>query len=162
MSLPTSYTWILSLNTSGGAIPAGRGVTGNRTSGEGKTGLALPFSADGRGRLALVSGNNQLEKIIILNLSDLESENPFQSDLGLGADMVFAVASDKLRAEVNRRIKLLFRRLQLSDRARLEGPVIFTTDDNLQEMTVDIKYINLEEDKPGELGITFSLLNATG
>jgi hypothetical protein len=159
MALPTSYSWtVLAIGPSG--QPSAQGApAGNRTSGNGKTGIAIPFSADGRGRLALVSGNEQLEKIIMLNLSGLESANPFQGDLGLGEDMVFAIASTKLRTEVRRRINALFRRLQLSDRARLEGAPAFTTDSQNQELTVDIKYINLEEDKPGEVGLKFSLAN---
>lgn len=98
----------------------------------------------------------------MLNLSDLDSANPFQEvDLGLGADMVFAVGSDKLRAEVRRRINVLFRRLQLQDRARLDGSPQFTSDSQNQELTVDINYINLEEDRPGNLGLKFSLVNST-
>jgi len=152
MTLPTTYSWIVS--TAGAPV-------GNRQSGQGKTGIAIPFAADGRGRLALSSGNAQLEKIITLNLSDLESANPFQGDIGIGADMVFAIASVKLRADVRRKINLLFRRLQLSDRARLDGSPTFTSNSTLQELTVDINYINLEENKPGEVGLKFSLVNAT-
>lgn len=161
MALPTTYSWTVVSNGNGGGGSTQGAPAGNRTSGEGKTGLAIPFAADGRGRLALVSGNAQLEKIIILNLSDLESANPFQGDIGIGADMVFAIASTKLRAEVKRRINQLFRRLQLQDRARLDGPPSFSSDSNLQEMTVDLTYINLEENKPGAVGLTFSLANAS-
>lgn len=160
MSLPTSYSWVISTTPSGAAIPAGFGPGGNRTSGQGKTGIALPFSADGRGRLALVSGNQQLEKIIILNLNDLESDNPYQGDIGLGADMIFAIASAKLRGDVRRKIALLFRRLQLQDRARLDGSPSFQEDSQNQELTVDISYINLEEDKPGSVSVSFSLVSS--
>lgn len=152
--MATAFSWSVAI------VPGGS--AGNRTSGQGKTGLALPFAADGRGRLALVSGNDQLEKIIGLNLSDLDSSNPFQGDIGLGSDVVFAVASVKLRADLNRRINLLFRRLQLQDRARLSGRPEFTTDSATQELSVDIKYINLEENKAGQIGLKFSLSNATG
>lgn len=161
MALPTSYSWTV-LSSGGSSSGSSLGSSaGNRTSGEGKTGLAIPFAADGRGRLALVSGNDQLEKIIILNLSDLDSANPFQGDIGIGAEMVFSIASTKLRAEVKRRISMLFRRLQLQDRARLDGAPAFSQDSKTQELTVEIKYINLEENKPGEVGLTFSLSNAT-
>lgn len=159
MTLPTSYSWIL---TTGGAqaVGAGRATSGARISGDGKNGLAIPFSSDGRGRLALVSGEAQLQKIIVLNLSDLDSSNPFQGELGIGRDMIFAIASESLRTDLKRRIKELFRRLQLQDRARLAKSPSFTTDSNLQELTVNIAYINLEEDKPGEVGLTFSLVNS--
>ncbi len=164
MSLPTTYSWtVLSIGggNNGSAASAQGAPSGNRTTGEGKTGLAIPFNADGRGRLAMVSGNAQLEKIIILNLSDLDSANPFQGEIGLGADMVFAIASTKLRADIKRRINALFRRLQLQDRARLEGAPTFTPDPILNEMTVDVTYINLEENKPGDVGLKFSLVNST-
>jgi len=156
MSLPTSYSWVLT--TSAGGQPSALGSNaGNRTSGNGKTGIAIPFSADGRGRLALVSGDDQLRKLIILNLSDCDSANPYQDDLGLGADMIFAIASVKLRADVKRKVNSLFRRLQLTDRARLSGPPSFTTDEEEQSITMDIDYINLEENRPGQLGMKFSL-----
>jgi len=161
MPLPTSYSWTVTTIGGGESASAKAGPAGNRTSGDGKTGIAIPFSADGRGRLAMVSGNAQLEKIIILNLSDLASANPFQGDIGLGAEMVFAISSAKLRAEVQRRIKMLFRRLQLQDRARLETSPAFSSDSTKQELTVEIRYINLEEDKPGDVGLTFSLSQAT-
>lgn len=161
MPLPTTYSWTVTSTSGVGKSAAAGGTAGNRTSGQGKTGIAIPFAADGRGRLALTSGNGQLEKIIILNLSDLESANPFQGEIGIGADMVFAVSSVKLRADIKRRIAKLFRRLQLQDRARLDGQPVFTSDSANQELTVDIKYINLEEDKPGEVGLTFSMAQAT-
>jgi hypothetical protein len=160
MSLPTSFSWILSQTSpSGNPSTQGSGA-GNRTSGNGKTGIAVPFSSDGRGRLALVSGDNQLSKIIMLNLSDLDSTNPYQGDIGIGAEMVFAIASTRLRADIRRRINALFRRLQLQDRARLDGAPDFVTDSSLQEVTCSITYINLEENKPGQVGLKFSLANS--
>lgn len=160
MSLPTTYSWTLSVTPSVGQPSTQGSGAGNRTSGNGKTGIAIPFSADGRGRLALVSGENQLRKLIILNLSDCDSANPYQDDLGIGADMVFAIASVKLRADVKRRATLLFRRLQLSDRARLAEPPSFETDQASQSITMNIDYINLEENRPGQVGIKFTLGSA--
>lgn len=162
MPLPTTYSWTLTIGGTGGTPGAGGGVSGSRVSGNGKTGIAVPFSADGRGRLAFVSGDAQLRKIIFLNLSDLESLNPFQADIGLGSDMIFAIANEALRADLKRRIQALFRRLELADRARLARPPAFETNSSRQEMTVEIEYINLEEDKPGTLSLKFSFINAMG
>lgn len=162
MGLPTTYSWTLSITDTGGKSSPQAGLAGNRTSGQGKTGIAIPFSADGRGRIALVSGDDQLQKIIAMNLSDCQSDNPFQDDLGIGADMVFAIASTKLRADLKRRITVLFRRLQLQDRARLAAAPTFEIDDKQQELNVDINYVNIEEDKPGNLGMKFSLASAVG
>ena len=65
-----------------------------------------------------------------------------------------------MRADIRRRINALFRRLQLQDRARLDGAPEFATNSELQEVTCDITYINLEENKPGQVGLKFSLANS--
>jgi hypothetical protein len=159
MGLPTTYSWVISTPTAPLSGATSGNNAGNRTSGNGKTGIAIPFSADGRGRLALCSGPAQLRKIIIQNLSDCESLNPFQ-DLGIGAEMVFAINSTKLRQDIKRKINELFKRLQLADRARLNGPPTFKEDLKLMNLEVSINYIDLVENKPGDVGITFSLQNS--
>jgi hypothetical protein len=163
MGLPTSYSWILTNGGAGSGAAGGMPVPGgNRVTANGKQGLAIPVCADGRGRFSLVSGDLQLQKLIILNLSDCESYNPFQDgEIGIGSGMVFAVASDKLRADVRSKIALLFRRLQLQDRARLLGRPKFTTDPSNQEVTVDFEYLNLEENKKGDMSLKFSLQGST-
>ena len=130
-------------------------------SGRGKTGIALPFSTDGRGRLARTAGEGQLSKVILLNLMDLESANPFQDDLGLGAFMIFAVNNEDLHTELRRRINELFRRLQLQDRAKLARPPSFQTNIAEQELEMNISYVNLEENKPGDISETFSLARSS-
>lgn len=124
----------------------------------GKTGLALPFSANGRGGLALVDGDDQLAKIIGLGLNNLDSENPFneQENLGLGDQMIFAVNDNALQAALRRSVLLLFRRLQLENRAQLsKGSPTFTIDKDTQTLTMHIKYINLETNKPEEFNQRF-------
>ena len=79
----------------------------------------------------------------------------------LGAEAVFSIASSKLRADTTRKVNQLFKRLRLQDRARLNGTPMYTANENLMEMTCDINYINLEENKPGTVGLKFSLQNAT-
>lgn len=123
----------------------------------GKTGLAFPFQSNGRGRLKLVSSEEQLRKIIGLNLSDLSSGNPFQeADLGLGSDAIFAIGDESLQAELRRRIQFLFRRLLLQNRAKLLGSPVFMMKSETQELEVVVKYLNLEENREDEVGITFS------
>lgn len=160
MPLPTSYTWTITSSTVAGSTAAA--TSGARVTGNGKTGIDVPVASDGRGRLALTSGNEQLSKLISLNLADLESANPFQQDLGLGPDVVFSVGDEKLRLEMRRRIRALFRRLQLADRARLAKEPTFSQDSEKQELTVDIDYINIEEDKPGTMALGFSALSTGG
>lgn len=156
MPLPASYSWFV-VSPSSGGIPGGgiRGVAGGRWTGEGKNGIAVPFSSDGRGRLALVSGDEQLRKIIICGLMDCENENPFNQDIGLGSQMIFAQNIDSLQADLRRRINALFRRLQLADRARLASPVKFTVNSAEQELECDVHYLNIEENKSSDLSIGF-------
>jgi hypothetical protein len=155
MALPTTYSWLISpeaLVAGVGAIP----ISGMRISGRGKVGMAVPFSSDGRGRAALVSGETQLRKLIFLNLMDLESANPFQGDIGIGSGMIFALNNESLQAELRRKINSLFRRLQLEDRARLNRATKFTVLPETQELEADIEYLNLEENKPREVSLRFS------
>jgi hypothetical protein len=131
-------------------------ISGTRGSGDGKAGWAVPFSGDGRGRVAQTFGNDQLEKLIATNLQDLSSGNPFQ-ELGIGEDMVFAVAAEHLRIDLRRRIRALFKRLQLADRARLAKEPDFNVNATVGELTINIDYINIEEDKPGSMSFPFRL-----
>lgn len=153
MATPTATSW--TLTSSSTAEGGGQsGISGTRGSGTGKTGIAVPVSGDGRGRFAFVSGEAQLAKLISVNLSDCDSDNPFQ-DLGTGRDAIFAVNDDRTRINLRQRINRLFTRLQLQDRARLRQPAVFTTNSEEQELDVEIEYINLEEDKPGDVTVKF-------
>lgn len=121
-----------------------------------KTGLTLPFQANGRRRLRVSGGNEQLRKIILLNLGDLESENPFQDDLGLGGDLIFAVNNEELRSDLKLRIDALFRRLLVEDRAKLRKEPTFEIFQEAQELVVNIEYINIEENRAEEIELNFS------
>lgn len=120
-----------------------------------KTGISLPFAADKNGRLVLSSGEVQLSKVILLNLSDCDSRNPFQ-DLGLGNDFIFGMNDEAIQAELRRRINLLFRRLQLKERARLLQPPVFTVLSETQELDCTIVYLNMEENKEEDVTVRFS------
>lgn len=119
----------------------------------GKRGIALPFQADGRGRLVTIDRDAELSKIINMQLQNMESNNPFQ-DLGLGEEMIFAVDNDDLQSDLRRRINEIFRQLQLQDRARLEKPPVFSLTAE-GELEVAISYIDLETNKIDEFTRVF-------
>lgn len=114
-----------------------------------KTGLAIPVRADGRGRWQRLSGSQQTRKIILLNLTDGQSRNPFQ-DIGLGRDMIFASMSRSLQADMRRRIKTMFDRFEAAKRARLIKQPVFTEFPETQELEVRIDYLDMENNKPQE------------
>lgn len=153
--LPTSYTWIVTQTGGGGGRGGPVGLSGNRGI-VGKRAIAVPVSGDGRGRLSLVSGEDQLRKMIMLNLQDLESSNPFQGDIGMGGDMLLTNNTEAIQPELKRRINSLFRRLQLEDRARLAKAVSFKIVPETQELEAFVGYVNLEENKPAEVSLLFS------
>lgn len=126
-------------------------------SGTGKIGIQLPVQGDGRGRLVRTSGNDQLQKVISLNLQPLDSANPYQADIGLGGQVIFAIADVNAQQDLRRRINALFRNLQLQDRARLAGPPTFEVDSEKQDMNCTIDYVNLEEQKAETMELGFSL-----
>jgi hypothetical protein len=113
--------------------------------GTGKVGIASPLTSNGRGGLLRSSGEGQLKKIIRSNLQDCDSDNPFQSDLGIGNGHIYGLNNEDAQSELRIRIKALFKRLSLENRASLLPPVVFTTIG--EELTADINYINLEENK---------------
>lgn len=122
--------------------------------GTGKVGIDSPMDSDGRGGLKRSTGLDQLKKLIRNNLQDCDSENPFQDDLGLGSQHIFELNNEDAQSDLRVRIKALFKRLSLENRASLDGPITFTSVDG--EMTADVSYINLEENKPDNLTISRS------
>jgi hypothetical protein len=113
--------------------------------GTGKVGIASPLASNGRGGLLRSSGEGQLKKIIRNNLQDCDSDNPFQSDLGIGNGHIFGLNNEDAQSELRIRIKALFKRLSLENRASLLPPVVFTSVG--EELAADVSYMDLEENK---------------
>lgn len=110
------------------------------------TGLTLPIAVE-NGRVMRESGTNQLQKIIMLGLSENDSDNPFQ-DIGFNHG-VFDINDPSMAARYANQIDKLFRRLESEGRARLlPGYPKFETSG--EELVVSIKYIDMETDRPQE------------
>jgi hypothetical protein len=122
-------------------------------------GMAIPVAPTTQGRTLALDGPEQLKKIIDLNLSDLENENPFQQfkgatkgDAGIDPEVIFSINAAALRARIARGIKDFFARLEAAGRAKLEsGYPQMTTDSDAMTLTAKIIYIDLETSKPQEL-----------
>lgn len=120
--------------------------------GTGKVGIASPFSSNGRGGFARASGHEQLVKLIRENLQDCDSDNPFQGDIGLSNQHIFELDGDEACSELRIRIKSLFKRLSLDNRAELTGPIKFSSSDG--ELVAEVNYMDIEENKPSTLTIS--------
>jgi hypothetical protein len=118
-------------------------------------GISIPIGGQG-GKLATVSGEDQLRKIIILNLSDCESANPFQ-DLGIGAQVIFDASSPATQGVIRSRIMQVFKRLERQGRASLaQGYPTFSADRDNGQLIAEIRYINLETTSEEELAIGYA------
>ena len=123
------------------------------------TGIALPFKGIS-GAVATVSGSAQLQKLIIVRLSDCDSANPFQ-DLGIGADVIFGIDSEESRNVLRLRILEVFKHFEQAGRAKLMGGYpVFAFNSSTQELQADIKYINLEIAQPEEFHLAYTTFGA--
>jgi len=117
----------------------------------------MPVRVGPDGRAVTVEGTEQLKKIISLGLSDKDSCNPFQ-DEGIGKRFVFALPDERTVADVSARVRAVFTRLSAQGRARLvAGYPKFEIDHVLQDLVVDIRFIDLEATKEAELAVRFGL-----
>jgi hypothetical protein len=121
------------------------------------TGLALPVQIGTYGRAKLVSGSELLRQLLLCSLRDCASENPFQ-DLGISQRLIFDINDAHAVGEVRTRIKQIFANFEAQRLAKLPGgdnSLIFTQSEE-GSLDVEIKYLDLETDKPDTIGLTYS------
>lgn len=119
-------------------------------------GLSLPVGPTKLGRSALAHGEVHVQKILVIALNDCDNENPFQQDRGLGNGMIFEVSSEELRAKVQRRLVEIFRAFEESELYRLDDESIRWEEAVAGELSLTLKYIDLESDEEREFTHSFS------
>ena len=113
------------------------------------TGVTLPVGVDVTGGLSLVSGDDNSIKIIKTALGDNDNDNAFQQDIGLGADIVFALDKPDSRAQIVRRLRVIFADFERQNRYRLlRDTVKFIEAPGTGELTLEFRYLDLETDEP--------------
>jgi len=114
------------------------------------------------GRLRLSEGSEQLSKIIIIGLMDGSNANPFNV-VGGAQDVIFNVNDQAVRSRITLKIRQLFRRLEMEERARLApGWPIFHTEEGTGELVATIQYFDMESAMDEELSINFAAALAGG
>jgi hypothetical protein len=124
-------------------------------------GIKLPIKIAPSGGVSLVDSDDNDFKIISLALGSDDNENAFNQDIGLGIDLVYSVRSPHIRGKIIgglRKIYIrgkiigglrkIFAKFEAQKRYKLipstikwiEGP-----EDG--ELTLEIKYLNLESDE---------------
>jgi hypothetical protein len=114
-------------------------------------GLAIPIYPI-QGRAALETDSRQLQKILMLQLSDCENANPFNQDVGIDGGIVFQTNDAALQALIRARIVETFRTAERAGRAKLvNGFPTFSEDSETQELTCSVRYVNLETEQEEDM-----------
>ena len=129
-------------------------------------GLAVPIVPGPDGRTKTLSGDDELEKIIRLNLGDLENDNPYtqwggasKGEPGIDPGIIFSLSVESLQERIKTNIKLLFDRLSAQGRAKLvTGYPKMVSDSAKMELLCGIRYLNLESDKENEFEHRFEIV----
>jgi hypothetical protein len=111
-------------------------------------GIKLPIKIAPSGGVSLVDSDDNDFKIISLALGSDDNENAFNQDIGLGIDLVYSVRSPHIRGKIIGGLRKIFAKFEAQKRYKLipstikwiEGP-----EDG--ELTLEIKYLNLESDE---------------
>ena len=100
-----------------------------------KWGLKIPIQFDGQGRLATVRAGDQLQKLIMIALSDHTNSNPFLSQFpNLG--LIGQIDNTDIENQVRDAVTKLFDDLNAEDRASLKSLDIVTKQDGTLEANV--------------------------
>jgi hypothetical protein len=111
------------------------------------TGLSIPVGANKAGRAAMSTADENDSKIISTALSDCDSDNAFQQELGLGSGMIFDVNDPLVRAKIMRRLNLIFDEFEKLKRYRLQEDTVKWSKDDDGGLFLEFKYLNIESDE---------------
>lgn len=116
------------------------------------TGIHVPITSR-NGRMALSTGDDYIESLIINSLGSGESTNPFQDGLGLSESIIFSINDGLTEGDIRKRTQAVFKSLEDSQLAEFED-VKFRTETS--EKFMDVFYRNLETGVRVELEVPLS------
>jgi hypothetical protein len=111
------------------------------------TGLRIPITVR-NGRLALESGREQTAKVLLLKMSEGESDHPFLQNRAL-RPALFRTDTASRRALIRRQIELHFADMTRQHRAKLISFSFLPAGEG--QVEVRTRYLDIETDKPGEV-----------
>ena len=118
-------------------------------------GLKSPLQASVQGTAMLVSGSDLVKQLVLTALRDCSSLNPFQ-DLGISDRNIFDINDEPTVARVRLRIQQIFAVFQIQELASLvkgEQSIVFSRQEE-GALSAQIKYLDLETDKPDEISLS--------
>ena len=112
------------------------------------TGLAVPVGVNRRGGIAKVSGDANNKKLLNLALTDNESANAFQQNIGMNQDIIFGLDTTELRSIVLQRLRTIFAEFELLKRFKLmEESIEWSSEPDNGIQILEFKYHDLESDE---------------
>lgn len=120
-------------------------------------GLAIPVGVDARGGASIVERDDNDRKVIKTAMSDCDSENAFQAELGLGNFPVFKNDTVEFRSQVLRRIQSIFADFQRNHKYKLRRETIrWVESPDTGELELQFKYFSIESDEEFSFKETFT------
>ena len=107
-------------------------------------GIAVPFSPDNRGGVAMVFGDDYVAQLIRVLASNSETDNPFL-DPGIAVSAIFQRVSDPAwQGQVRQEIEDVFGDLQRAQIAKLLSIEMAPSEEDPNEFVASVRYLSIE------------------
>lgn len=115
-------------------------------------GLQVPIQPNSSGGLRRLEGDEYLNQTIRVLCGDPDSDNPFNTGLGVGQSAIFANVSDfAWRSKARKEIEGIFEDLEAARLAKLRSVTIEPSEDDPSEMVARIRYLSIETNTEQEV-----------
>ena len=120
-------------------------------------GLDIPVGVDARGGSRVVDTDLNDRKVIKTAMSDCDSENAYQADIGLGSFPVFKNDTVEFRSLVLRRIQSIFADFERNHKYKLRRNTInWVESPDTGNLELQFKYFSIESDEEFSFRETFA------
>jgi len=117
-------------------------------------GMAVPFSPDNRGGIALIDGDDYISQLIRGLTSNSESDNPFL-EAGVAISAIFQNVSDPAwQGQVRQGIEEVFADLRRAQIAKLLSIQMAPSEEDPNEFVASIRYLSIETNTEQQVDTT--------
>jgi hypothetical protein len=122
-----------------------------------ETGLASPLAVTSKGTAVVLTGSDLIKQLLFTALRDCSSGNPFQQ-LGVSDENIFSISDAQSIAKLRLAVQRVFARFEVQSLARLvpgDTGLVFSKSAE-GAVDVQVKYVDLETDKPETVNASYS------
>lgn len=118
-------------------------------------GIQVPIEASSTGGIRLLSGDGYIRQLVETLCGDGESDNPFNTDVGIGASAIFQNSGDVAwRAKSRNEITKVFQDLQRANLAKLRNVELTPSPGSAEEFDARIEFLSIETNTTLEVDTT--------